>query len=82
MVWLLLLLLMMSTIIWVLILLVEVWFFGYVNFGAWAFRAKPDGRFSRWQIATQIALIGLPSMLCLWALLLCLVDFAYRLFTA
>lgn len=51
-------------------------FNGYSELGPWAFRRRADGTFSRWQIAGQILLIALASILCLWALGYALMQFA------
>jgi len=65
-----------------LAVLIECYFTSHASVGAWAFRADSDGRFSKYQIAIQIALIGLPAILCLWVLFLCIADFARRLLNA
>ena len=77
--------LLIDLFVWSVGLLIELFcicFFGHVSLGILAFRPGPDGRFSKLQIVGQIALIGLPAILCLWVLFLCIADFARRLLNA
>ena len=50
-------------------LLFELWVWRTPELGRWSFTRRPDGKFSRWQIAGQVLVVGFPGLLalCLFA---------------
>ena len=52
-------------IVAVFVVLPELLGYGLREIPPWAFTRRPNGTFSRWQIAGQILVVGGPTLVCL-----------------